>query len=146
MPTPGVFHEQRQDMLMLETHKATTAFFDRLLLVNCGTLSLIVTAGSTVLLTSQYPLIFGAGLRQRILLGCYLFALSIFLCLLHNYLKLPGLATALLFLQGRDQAIGTWAKVFAYTCTALGIIAQVLTVVGYFLLVSALGSVPILRH
>ena len=146
MPAPEIFHEQRQDMLMLETHKATTAFFDRLLLVNCGTLSLIITAGSTVLLTSQHPLMLGAGLRQRILLGCYLFALSIFFCLLHNYLKLPGLATALLFLQGRKQGVGTWAKVFAYTCTALGIIAAALTAAGYFLLVSVLSSLPIPTH
>jgi hypothetical protein len=95
MPAPEGFSEQRLDMLILETHKATTAFFDRLLLVNGGTLSFIITVGSTALLTSQHPLTLDAGLRQQILVGCYLFASSFFFCLLHNYLKLPGMATAL---------------------------------------------------
>ncbi len=92
---PEGFSEQRLDTLILETHKATTAFFDRSLLVNGGTLSLIITVGSTALLTSQHPLALDAGLRQRILVGCYLLALSFAFCLLHNYLKLPGMATAL---------------------------------------------------
>jgi len=69
MPAPEGFSDQRLDMLILETHKATTAFFDRLLLVNAGTLSLIITVGSTALLTSQHPLTLDAGLRQRILFG-----------------------------------------------------------------------------
>lgn len=141
MSGPDGFMEQRLDMLILETHKATTAFFDRLSLVNGGTLSLIVTVGGTALLTSQHPLILDPGLRQRIIVGCYLFVLSFFFCLLHNYLKLPGMATALRYSLLREQAMGTWQKRIAYLCTALGIIAGLLTVVGYVLLVGVLGSI-----
>ena len=140
MPAPEGFSDQRLDMLILETHKATTAFFDRLLLVNAGTLSLIITVGSTALLTAQHPLTLDAGLRQRILFGCYLFASSFFFCLLHNYLKLPGMATALRYSLFKERAIGTRQKVIAYVCAVLGIIAGVSTVAGYFLLVRALGS------
>ena len=146
MPAHEGFNEQRLDMLILETHKATTAFFDRLLLVNGGTLSLIITVGSTALLTSQHPLTLDAGLRQQILVGGYLFATSFFFCLLHNYLKLPGMATALRYSLLREQAMGTWQKVIAYICTALGIIAGLLTVAGYFLLVRVLGSLPLPAH
>jgi hypothetical protein len=42
--------------------------------------------------------------------------------------------------------MGTWQKVIAYICTALGIIAGVLTAAGYFLLVSVLGSLPLPAH
>jgi len=146
MPTSEGSSEQRLVMLILETHKATTAFFDRLLLVNGGTLSLIITVGSTALLTSKHPLTLDAGLRQRILIGCYLFASSFFFCLLHNYLKLPGMATALRYSLLREQTMGTWQKVIAYICTVLGIIAGVLTVVGYFLLVRVLGSLLLPAH
>ncbi len=146
MPAPEGSSEQRLDMLVLETHKATTAFFDRLLLVNAGTLSLIITVGSTALLTSQHPLTFDDGLRQRILAGCYLFASSFFFCLLHNYLKLPGMATALRYSLLRERAMGTWQMRIAYICSVLGIIAGVLTVAGYFLLVSVLGSLPLPTH
>lgn len=146
MPAPEGFSEQRLDTLILETHKATTAFFDRLLLVNGGTLSLIITVGSTALLTSQHPLTLDAGLRQRILVGCYLLASSFAFCLLHNYLKLPGMATALSYSLTRAQLMGTWQKKIAYFCTALGIIAGVLTVAGYFLLASVLGSLPLSAH
>ncbi len=146
MAAPEGFSEQRLDMLILETHKATTAFFDRLLLVNGGTLSLIVTVSSTAFLTSQHPMTLDAGLRQRILVACYLFALSFFFCLLHNYLKLPGMATALSYSLLKEQAMGTWQKVIAYICTGLGIIGGVLTVAGYFLLVRVLGSLPLAAH
>lgn len=142
MPVNEGFSEQRLDMLILETHKATTAFFDRLLLVNGGTLSLIITVGATALITSQHPVTLDAGSRQQILVGCYLFASSFFFCLLHNYLKLPGMATALRYSLLREQAMGTWQKVIAYICAALGIIAGVLTVVGYFLLVRVLSLLP----
>jgi hypothetical protein len=146
VPAPEGFSEQRLDTLILETHKATTAFFDRLLLVNGGTLSLIITVGSTALLTSQHPLTLDAWLRQRILVGCYLLALSFAFCLLHNYLKLPGMATALSYSLLRAQSMGTWQKWIAYFCTVLGIIAGVLTVAGYFLLASVLGSLPLSAH
>jgi hypothetical protein len=146
MPAPEGFSEQRLDMLILETHKATTAFFDRLLLVNAGTLSLIITVGSTALLTSQHPLTLDTGLRQQILVGCYLFASSFFFCLLHNYLKLPGMATALRYSLLWEQAMGTWQKVIAFICAALGIIAGVLTVAGYFILVRVLGLLPLSVH
>jgi hypothetical protein len=146
VPVPEGFSEQRLDMLILETHKATTAFFDRLLLVNAGTLSLVVTVGTTALLTSQHPLSLDAWSRQRILVGCYLFALSFFFCLLHNYLKLPGMATTLSYSMFREQAMGKWMKVITYTCTALGIFAGVSTVAGYFLLVRAIGSLPLQAH
>lgn len=143
---PEGLSEQRLDTLIFETHKATTAFFDRLLLVNGGTLSLIITVGSTALLTSQHPLTLNAGLRQRILAGCYLLALSFALCLLHNYLKLPGMATALSYSLLRKPSMGTWQKRIAYFCVVLGIVAGVLTVAGYFLLASVLGSLPISVH
>ena len=146
MPAPEGSSEQRLDTLILETHKATTAFFDRLLLVNAGTLSFIITVGSTALLTSQHPVTVDAVLLQRILVWFYLFASSFFFCLLHNYLKLPGMATALRYSLLREQAMGTWQKVIAYICTALGIIAGLLTVAGYFLLVSVLGSLPLPTH
>jgi hypothetical protein len=146
VPRPEGFSDERLDMLILETHKATIAFFDRLLLVNGGTLSLIITVGSTALLTSQHPLTLDAGLRQRILVGCYLFAWSFLLCLLHNYLKLPGMATAFSYSLLRQQAMGTWQKVIACICTVLGIIARCLTVAGYFQLVRVLGSLPLPAH
>jgi hypothetical protein len=143
---PESFTEQRLDTLILETHKATTAFFDRLSLVNGGTLSFIVTVGSTALLASQHPLTLDPGLRQRIVLGCYLFVSSFFFCLLHNYLKLPGMATALRYSLLREQAMGTWQKRIAYLCTFLGIIAGLLTVAGYVLLVEVLGSLLASAH
>ena len=146
MPVPEVFSEERLDMLILETHKATTAFFDRLLLVNGGTLSLVITVGSTALLTSQHSLTLDAGSRRLILVACYLFASSFALCLLHNYLKLPGMATALRFSLLREQAMGTWQKAIAYVCTGLGIISGLFTVAGYFLLVWVLGSLPLATH
>jgi hypothetical protein len=143
---PEGFSEQRLDTLILETHKATTAFFDRLLLLNGATLSLIITVGSTALLTSQHPLALDAGLRQRILVGCYLLALSFAFCLLHNYLKLPGMATALSYSLLRKQSMGTWQKWIAYFCALLGISAGVLTIVGHFLLASVLGLLPLSAH
>jgi hypothetical protein len=140
MPTPDDFAEQRKDTLMIETHKATVAYFDRLLLVNSGTLSLFVTVGGASLLTYQHPVTLDAWSRHRILVGCYLLALSVFLCLLHNYLKLPGMSTSLLHLLNKGQEMGRWAKRIAYFCAVVGILAGLLTVAAYVLLVMALGA------
>lgn len=140
MPTPVDFAEQRKDTLMIETHKATIAFFDRLLLVNGGTLSLIVTVGGASLLTSQHTVTLDVWLRNRILVGCYLLVSSVFLCLLHNYLKLPGMATSLLYLMGKGQEMSKWMIRITYFCTAVGIVAGLMTVAAYVLLVMALGA------
>jgi hypothetical protein len=140
MPTLEEFAEQRKDTLMIETHKATVAYFDRLLLVNAGTLSLIVTVGGASLLTSQHPVTVDVWLRHRILIGCYLLASSVFLCLLHNYLKLPGMATSLLHLLDKGQKMGRWAKRIAYFCALVGIVAGLTTAAAYVLLVMALGA------
>ena len=137
MPPTDGSREQREDGLMLETHKATTAFFDRLLLVNAGTLSLIITVGSTTLLAIQHPLSIDAGLWHQILVGC---------SLLHNYLKLSGLSTSLLYLLYRKRAAGIYAFVIAWFCAALGIVACLLTLYGYYMLVKVLGSLPIPTH
>jgi|GEM_PF-3170957 hypothetical protein len=140
MPTPEDFAEQRKDTLMIETHKATIAFFDRVLLVNSGTLSLIVTVGGASLLASQRTVTLDGWSRDRILAGCYLLASSFTLCLLHNYLKLPGMATSLLYLMGKGQTMGKWMIRIAYFCTAVGIVAGLMTVAAYVLLVMALGA------
>lgn len=140
MPTPENFAEQRKDTLMIETHKATVAYFDRLLLINSGTLSLIVTVGGASLLTSQHPVTLDAWSRHRLLVGCYLLASSVFLCLLHNYLKLPGMSTSLLYLLDKGQEMGRWMKRIAYFCAVVGILAGFLTVAAYVLLVMALGA------
>lgn len=140
MPTSEDFAEQRKDTLMIETHKATIAFFDRLLLVNSGTLSLIVTVGGASLLTSQHTVKLDVWLRDRILVGCYLLVSSVFLCLLQNYLKLPGMATSLLYLMGKGQKMGKWMIRITYFCTAVGIVAGLMTVAAYVLLVMALGA------
>ena len=143
MATSEDFIEKRKDTLMIETHKATVAYFDRLLLVNSGTLSLIVTVVGASLLASQHPLTLDVWLKQRIVVGCYLLASSVFLCLLHNYLKLPGMSTSLLHLLYKGQEIGRWAKRIAYFCTIVGIAAGLMTVAAYVLLVMALGALLI---
>lgn len=140
MPTSEEFAEQRKDTLMIETHKATVAYFDRLLLVNSGTLSLILSIGGASLLSSQNPIMLGAWLRHRILVGCYLLALSVFLCLFHNYLKLPGMSTSLLHLLYKGQSMGKWAKRIAYFCTAIGVMAWLITAAADLLLVTAMGA------
>ncbi len=140
MPTPEELAEQRLDSLIIEGHKATVAFFDRVLLVNSGTLSLIVTVGGASLLASQHTVTLDVWSRDRILAGCYLLASSFTLCLLHNYLKLPGMATSMLYVMGRGQKMGKWMVRIAYFCTAIGIVAGVMTVAAYVLLVMALGA------
>ncbi len=71
---------------------------------------------------------------------------SIFFCLLHNYLKLPGMAIALSYSLFRKEVMGTQQTVFDDICAALGIIAGLLTVIGYFLLVGVLGSLLLQTH
>jgi hypothetical protein len=140
MATLEELAEQRRDTLMIETHKATVAYFDRLLLVNAGTLSLIVTVGGASLLTSQHPVTLDVWLRHRILIGCYLLASSVFLCLLHNYLKLPGMAMSLLHLLDNGEKMGRWAKRIAYFCAVIGFVAGLTTTAAYVLLVMAVGA------
>jgi len=111
-----------------------------LLLVNSATLSLIVTVRGASLLTSQHPVTVDVWLRHRILVGCYLLTSSVFLCLLHNYLKLPGMSTSLLHLLYKGQQMGRWAKRIAYFCAVVGIAAGIITVAAYVLLVMALGA------
>jgi hypothetical protein len=140
MSGPEDFLKQRKDTLVVETHKATIAYFDRLLLVNSGTLSLIVTVCGASLLTSQHPMALEPWLRQRIVVGCYLLVASVFLCLLHNYLKLPGMSTSLIHLQNKDVSMGKWQKRIAYFCFIIGVFAWLMTTAAYFLLVTALGG------
>jgi hypothetical protein len=152
---------------VLELHRARCSFYDRLILLDGGTLTLLVTGVSALVASKHY-----VQEPHRLMWGCWLLIASIVACLIHNHSNINSLILAfnsnrelslLIDLNSRNQAnlveytrlllqpkkIPTTESInksraraiyVEWVSNIVGLSAQLMTVLAYIELVLALRS------